>query len=41
MLTGAQLVHVPYKSGAAAIRDVFSDQIPVPSFTVGNNVYTK
>jgi tripartite-type tricarboxylate transporter receptor subunit TctC len=29
MLTGAQLVHVPYKSGSAAIQDVSTGQIPV------------
>jgi tripartite-type tricarboxylate transporter receptor subunit TctC len=28
-LTGADLVHVPYKSGMAAIQDVFSGQIPI------------
>jgi tripartite-type tricarboxylate transporter receptor subunit TctC len=28
-LTGSELTHVPYKSGLAAIQDVFSGQIPV------------
>jgi tripartite-type tricarboxylate transporter receptor subunit TctC len=35
-LTGAELVHVPYKSGLAAIQDVFTGQIPVSYSILGS-----